>query len=299
MTKEASSASIIRLIPIDRIEVINPRVRNKRSFDEIVKNIADIGLKKPITVNQIEDGDTPRYELVCGQGRLEAYKSLGQSEIPALVIRAEREDCLIRSLVENCARRRHSAIDIFRGISGLKERGYSETEIAAKTGLSYVYIRDICRLLAKGEQRLLSAVESGDMPLWIAVEIANSDDLGVQKALSQAYEKKVLRGSKLITVKRILDQRRRIGKGIHSTPRSGARQGNLTSTTLIKAYNQDADRKRLLIRKASHTRDKLIFITQALKKLFEDENFVTLLRAEGLHSLPRNLTDKMERAGTP
>lgn len=295
MTNKA--ATTIQLIPIDRIEVINPRIRNKRSFDEIVKNIAALGLKKPITVNQIVGDDGPRYELVCGQGRLEAYRSLGQSEIPALVINAEREDCLIRSLVENCARRRHSALELFRGISGLKERGYTESEIAAKTGLSYAYVRDVCRLLAKGEQRLLRAVESGDIPLWIAVEIAHSDDVGIQKALSQAYEKKALRGRRLITVKRILDQRRRMGKGLQS-PRN-SRQGNLTSNTLIKTYNQEADRKRLLIRKASNTRDKLIFVTQALRKLLGDENFVTLLRAEGLHSLPRNLTEKMEGLSVP
>lgn len=291
------TVTTVQLISVDRIEVINPRIRNKRSFDEIVKNIAALGLKKPITVNQIVGDDGPRYELVCGQGRLEAYRSLGQSEIPALVINAEREDCLIRSLVENCARRRHSALEIFRGISGLKERGYTETEIAAKTGLSYAYVRDISRLLAKGEQRLLRAVEFGDIPLWIAVEIAHSDDVGIQKALSQAYEKKALRGRRLITVKRILDQRRRMGKGLYQ-PHKG-RQGNLTSTTLIKAYNQEADRKRLLIRKASNTRDKLIFVTQALRKLLEDENFVTLLRAEGLHSLPRNLSEKMERQSAP
>ena len=291
------TVTTVQLISVDRIEVINPRIRNKRSFDEIVKNIAALGLKKPITVNQIVGDDGPRYELVCGQGRLEAYRSLGQSEIPALVINAEREDCLIRSLVENCARRRHSALEIFRGISGIKERGYTETEIAAKTGLSYAYVRDISRLLAKGEQRLLRAVESGDIPLWIAVEIAHSDDVGIQKALSQAYEKKALRGRRLITVKRILDQRRRMGKGLYQ-PHKG-RQGNLTSTTLIKAYNQEADRKRLLIRKASNTRDKLIFVTQALRKLLEDENFVTLLRAEGLHSLPRNLSEKMERQSAP
>ena len=36
-------------LPIDRVTVINPRVRNKRTFAEIVSNIAEIGLKRPIT----------------------------------------------------------------------------------------------------------------------------------------------------------------------------------------------------------------------------------------------------------
>ena len=68
----------VELIPIERITVINPRVRNKKIFKEIVENIAEIGLKRPITVTRRDDADGPRYALVCGQGRLEAYQALGQ-----------------------------------------------------------------------------------------------------------------------------------------------------------------------------------------------------------------------------
>ena len=42
----------IEMIPIDRVTVINPRVRNKRVFAEIVSNISEIGLKRPITVTR-------------------------------------------------------------------------------------------------------------------------------------------------------------------------------------------------------------------------------------------------------
>ena len=38
----------VELIPVDRITVINPRVRNKKVFKEIISNIAELGLKKPI-----------------------------------------------------------------------------------------------------------------------------------------------------------------------------------------------------------------------------------------------------------
>ena len=36
--------SEVRMIPIDRIDVLNPRDRNKRVFEEIVGNIKTIGL---------------------------------------------------------------------------------------------------------------------------------------------------------------------------------------------------------------------------------------------------------------
>ncbi len=41
----------IQLIPISEIRVLNPRVRAKAKFRQIVHNIEQIGLKKPITVN--------------------------------------------------------------------------------------------------------------------------------------------------------------------------------------------------------------------------------------------------------
>jgi ParB family transcriptional regulator, chromosome partitioning protein len=172
--KVARPAQRIEWIPLDRITVMNPRIRNKRVFREIVDNIAQIGLKRPITVTRRVEADGPFYDLVCGQGRLEAYQALGQSEIPALVVSADPEDCLIASLVENCARRQHSAFDLLQDIGGMRERGYSVAQIARKTGLSPEYVHGVTRLLETGEQRLLRAVESRALPISVAVGIADS-----------------------------------------------------------------------------------------------------------------------------
>lgn len=98
--------SEIRMIPVDRIDILNPRDRNKRVFDEIVGNIKAIGLKKPITVTpRMGDDDQERYLLVCGEGRLNAFRNLGEATIPALVISVSDEDAFIMSLAENIARR--------------------------------------------------------------------------------------------------------------------------------------------------------------------------------------------------
>jgi ParB family chromosome partitioning protein len=286
----------VELISVDRITVINPRVRNKRVFKEITSNIAEIGLKKPITVTRRDDADGPRYDLVCGQGRLEAYLALGQHEIPALVVDADPEDCLVMSLVENLARRQHRAIDLLHDIEGLKERGYNDSTIARKTGLTIEYVRAVIRLLQKGEHRLLRAVESGQIPVSIAVDIAGANDAEMQGVLQQAYESKLLRGQKLIAARRIIEQRQRRGKGLRINGKMNGkrRERPLSSNALIRAYQEDVDRKRLLIRKAETTRNRLIFVTEAVRKLLIDENFLTLLRAEGLNTLPRNLASRIE-----
>jgi len=209
-TKKASK---VQLIPIDHITILNPRVRNKKKFEQIVDNISHLGLKKPITVSRrTTKGEENRYNLVCGQGRLEAYTALGQTEIPAIVVDFTQEDCLLMSLVENLARKQHATIDLVREIEELKKRGYNYSDIAQKTDLHQEYVRGIIRLLEKGEERLVMAVERGQIPISIAVEIALSDDEGIQRALHQAYESKKLRGRKLINVRRLIDLRKSKGK---------------------------------------------------------------------------------------
>lgn len=281
------------LIPIDAITVVNPRIRNQRVFDEITANIAELGLKRPITVAVRENGgDKPSYELVCGQGRLEAFKALGQSEIPAIIVNANSEDCLVMSLVENLARRQHHSLDLLRDIRRLKEAGYSELEIATKTQLSTKYVHGVIKLLESREHRLLRAVESGKIPVSVAVDIANADDIGVQTILRQAYEKKLLRGGKLLAAKRLIEARQRHGKG-SSSPERGSRK-SLSVASLLRTYENDVEKKRLLLRKSNATRSEMLFLIQSLKTLMADENFVTLLRAEGLSSLPRTIADRLK-----
>jgi ParB family chromosome partitioning protein len=289
---DSAHVTNVEMVPIDRIKVVNPRVRNKKIFKSITENIAQLGLKRPITVSRHEDSDGARYELVCGQGRLQAYQHLGQTEIPALVISADTSDCMIMGLVENLARRQHRAIDLLQDIDGLKRRGYTDIEIAKKTGLTPEYVRGVRGLLSKGEHRLLRAVEAGLIPLTVAVDIADSGDKEVQHALQQAYESNLLRGRKLLIAKRLVEERRLRGKGLRNRSTSKG-HGTMSSAVLLRAYQQDTEKKRLMIRKAELAQNKLIFVAQALRTLFSDEHFITLLRAEGLDSLPHNLTERM------
>ena len=68
----------VKTIPIDQIRLLNPRARNQRNFQEIVQSIANVGLKRPITVSpRKSEADSASYDLVCGQGRIEAFIQLG------------------------------------------------------------------------------------------------------------------------------------------------------------------------------------------------------------------------------
>lgn len=287
----ALPAQRVEMIPIDRITIVNPRLRNKKVFKGIVENIADIGLKRPITVTSRQGPDGPLYDLVCGQGRLEAFRQLGQTEVPALIVTADAEDCLVASLVENCARRQHQGVDLLQDIVGMRKRGYSDSEIGEKTGLTTYYVSAIARLLEQGERRLVAAVEAGYLPISVALEICESDDQGVQAALHKAYEGKLLRGRSLIAARRLVEVRKRSGKSTNLPNR--LRKETMTPEALVKAFQEDTERKRLMIKKTEATRNRLVFIVEALGQLANDDTFAALLEDEGLETMPNRLAERI------
>ena len=288
-----STASEIRMIPISAITVLNPRVRNKKIFNELVTSIAHLGLKKPITVSA--RSDQSGYNLVCGQGRLEAFMALGQTEIPAVVLEATEEDCFVMSLVENLARRHHSPIELMRQIGALRERGYSVTEIAAKTDFSDEYVSAICFLLDHGEERLLAGIERGLIPTSVAMELVRAKDGDMQEALAEAYEKKAIPGNQLVAIRRIVELRNVKGKGMDRTAARVPSQPKkrVTAESLVRAYRKETERQKLLVKKATVSQSRLLFVINALRRLFADEHFVTLLRAEALLTLPRPLAERI------
>lgn len=290
-----TSAIQVEMIPIGRISVLNPRARNKRQHREIVNNIEAIGLKRPITVSRRESGNGTRYDLVCGQGRLEAYQALGQAEIPAVVIDASESECLVMSLVENIARRIQRPVDVMKEIGELRSRGHTEAEIAEKIGVSLSWVSLVLMLLDKGEERLLSAVETGLLPISLAVEISKADSGEIQDLLMDAYETGKLRGKKLVAARRMIEKRMRSGHKDMHPGKLGRRSVNrrLTATDLVDIYQREAEKQRLLVKKSDFAQTRLLFVVEAMKDLLADEGFCTLLRAEGLETVPRALEARM------
>lgn len=281
-------------IPVEEIEVLNPRERNQQVFSSIVTNISRVGLKKPITVTQRDNlSDGKRYLLVCGEGRLQAFKQLGQRTIPSIVLDVSDEDAFIMSLTENIARRKVSPLETVSTIMRLKSLGYSHEEIAAKVDLSKEYVNGITMLMEHGEERLVAAVEIGKIGLSNALRIfqAAGDDQALQKAMHDAYENGSLRGRQFVQVRRLIERRARLGKDLS---RSVTRKSQVvTSQSLVKTYRTEVERQKYMVRKAESTQQRILLIVEAMRTLTADENFVTLLRAESLDTMPKFLFDRM------
>ncbi|HWL09933.1 MAG TPA: plasmid partitioning protein RepB C-terminal domain-containing protein [Planctomicrobium sp.] len=279
----------ITMVPIDQITVLNPRTRGRTKFKQIVESIGRIGLKKPITVARNDRNlSKTEYLLVCGQGRLEAFKALGEEKIPAIVINGTKEDFLLVSLVENLARRQHSCVELVNEIRNLKDRGYTYSQISKKIDLAPSYVEGILVLLNKGEEKLIRAVEKGKIPITTAIIIARSDGKAIQKALTEAYENKTLRGKQLMAARRLITDRKLNGNG----DRSGPQGKRISSEEILQTYQRETQRQRIVIQKARIAETRLLFAVSAVRQLFQDENFVTLLRAESLDTLPQFLAEK-------
>lgn len=288
--------SRVRMIPVDRIRVVNPRVRDQAKFAKIVESIEKLGLKKPITVtvgNPEPDG-AEAFDLVCGQGRLEAFKALGQALIPALVRGMSKTEGLIASLVENIARRRVRTLDQIQLIQWMKDQGHGHADIARKTGLGGEYVKDILSMLRNGEERLLEAVLHGKIPITIAVGISGVSDEESQRLLMEAYEKKEMNQKTLTAFKRVLDQRRYLGRKYGPRQRESSR--TTSADSLVRAYRQETQRQKLLVRKAKLCEVRLLAASAAFKVLIADEDYVNLLRAEKLESMPKFLAERARNA---
>jgi ParB family chromosome partitioning protein len=282
------------MIAVDQIRVVNPRYRSKATFRELVANIQKVGLKKPITVSP-RSGDDQGFDLVCGQGRLEAFLALGQKQIPAFVAEIPPEEQLLRSLVENIARRNPATIEMIRDIEGMKERGHSNAEIAEKIGRSVSYVGGVLRLLAKGESRLLHAVERGDIPVTVAIEIATTDEAAMQKSIADAYEAGKLRGKALKRVRKVI-QLRKVDSQRGRRKAGGSAPPAPTSEQLVRTLKRESEKQRMLVKKAQLCETRLLFIAQAFAQLCKDESFVNVLRAEKLDTLPKYLADRIAGA---
>jgi ParB family chromosome partitioning protein len=202
------------------------------------------------------------------------------------------------SLVENLARRQHSSLELVNEIGALRQKGYTTTEIAAKTDLSYEYAQALCVLLENGEEKLLAGVEKGIIPPTVAMEIVKAKDGDMQNALTEAYAQKLLPGRQVLAIRKIIESRELLGRQIsRSHGLAGKSHNKISAQSLVKAYKKESDRQRAFIKNANLTKGRLVLIVESLKRLLDDENFVNLLRAEQLMTMPRQIADLLPTNG--
>jgi len=140
-------------------------------------------------------------------------------------------------------------------------------------------------------------VQRGAIPLTTALEIARAKDgdENLGDMLQEAYENGQLKGRQIIEAKRLIEKRQEHGP---ASPNADQIQPPASSYSLVRTYQKEVDRQRKMVLKAEHAHQRLLLVVQGLKKLFADESFVNLLRAEGLDTLPKYLSDRISAPDT-
>jgi ParB family chromosome partitioning protein len=67
----------------------------------------------------------------------------------------------------------------------------------------------------------------------------------------------------------------------------------ITTSELMRFYQLEAEKQRILVKKSDFTQARLLFLIEALKDLMADDGFSNLLRAEGLSTMPRALAARI------
>ena len=146
-TPRAKSRAIL-LIDIASIQP-NPH-QPRRAFPEssiaaLADSIRRHGLLSPLLVRRIDAG---RYELIAGERRLRALKSLGRAQAEAIVLAAYDPDCALLALIENLQRETLHYLDeaeAYRAI--LANQGMTQDALAATLGVSPSALANRLRLL--------------------------------------------------------------------------------------------------------------------------------------------------------
>ncbi|CAM4371785.1 ParB family protein [Yersinia intermedia] len=275
----------VHMVKISSIKVVIPRARNKFRHAEITESIDASGLRKPITIRKIVDKKYD-FALICGQGRLESLTALGEELIPAFILDIDENQAYIMSLVENMARVIPRAGEQFQRIKEMTDQGLTNKEISNSTGLSLHWITSLTMLINKGENKLLSAVESGSIPISFAVEIARVDFEGGQELLIKAFDEGLIKHKDVGKVREILDSRDEGLKGfINNNFGVTKKKKKMTTDELQQLYQDNISQHKKIKNKADYVEIKLLVASQIFKELTSNESFYKIVNEESLQDI--------------
>jgi ParB family chromosome partitioning protein len=121
----------------------------------LAATIADQGLLQPLGVIKRNDG---KYQLIYGQRRCQAAKSLGLAHVPCLVFADEADRNLIRQLTENLQRRDLNDLEQARAFARLRQQ-FARSHPDADEGALDEYVGSTVGLSPRSIRRYLGLLD--------------------------------------------------------------------------------------------------------------------------------------------
>ena len=143
----------VLLIPLDQIRP-NP-TQPRKHFDEVeIVSLADSirqhGLIQPITVRRslVENDENDCFYCIAGERRLRAFKMLGKSSIPAILLNTSPSGSAELAIVENLMRKDLNLFEYAQALATLIEKyELTQDELARSMSTSQSNIANKLRLL--------------------------------------------------------------------------------------------------------------------------------------------------------
>jgi ParB family transcriptional regulator, chromosome partitioning protein len=170
-------------IDLKSIEVnpFQPRTHfNEEALQELANSILELGVIQPITVRKLEGA---HFQLVSGERRLRAAKSIGLETIPAYVRLANDEEMLLMALVENIQRKDLDPIEVALSYQQLIDQvSLTQEELSQRVGKKRTTVTNYLRLL-KLDPIIQTGMRDGFISMGHGRAIINIDDNEDQLAI--------------------------------------------------------------------------------------------------------------------
>ena len=177
-------------LEVDKIEVnpYQPRTHfNEQAIGELAESIKSLGIIQPVTVRKV---DRNQYQLVSGERRYRAAKSIGFDRIPAYVRIANDQEALEMALVENIQRRDLDPIEIALSYQRLMDEiQLTQNQLSERVGKKRSTVANYIRLL-KLDPIIQTGMRDGFLSMGHGRALINVDESEKQLEI---YEKIIAR----------------------------------------------------------------------------------------------------------
>ena len=177
-------------LEIDKIEVnpYQPRTQfREEAIGELAESIKTLGIIQPVTVRKLGRN---QYQLVSGERRYRASKSIGLKTIPAFIRVANDQETLEMALVENIQRKDLDPIEIALSYQRLiNEIQITQNQLSERVGKKRSTIANYMRLL-KLDPIIQTGMRDGFLSMGHGRALINIDESEIQLEI---YEKIIAR----------------------------------------------------------------------------------------------------------
>lgn len=159
------SETTITQIPVAEIKPFISRARPRAPFERLKESIRELGLKVPVQVRPLSKRQGQyKYELIAGQGRVQAHKELRRDTIPALILDVPAAEVAGRFLSENVMRRKLSWHEKARLLKIDFDRIGTPTKadmavLAARYFISEAHVAKLLNILQKASPNVRETIE--------------------------------------------------------------------------------------------------------------------------------------------